>query len=249
MKKNQNKIAAVLACRVGSSRLFGKPMQKVGKYTILELLIKQIKKSKMISDVVLAISENPGNEVFVEFARKKGIEFVIGSEKNVLRRYIDAAKKVQADIVFRVSTENPFIHWEKIDEILKKHIKLKCDFSTFEPIPLGAGFHIINTNALEKSHKYGTSKYRSEHVDLYIFDNQDKFKTQVFNPEKYFQRPEFRLTVDNPQDLVLVREIYKALGKNDNPIPLKKIIKFLDDNPEIAKINSDLSVVKKNSWT
>jgi len=173
---------------------------------------------------------------------------VIGGEKDMLKRLIKAANLVDADIVFRVTTENPYFHWEEIDPTLRKHIKLKCDFSTLEPIPLGASFHIINTKALEKSFKNGTSRHRSEYCALYILENKEKFKTRVFQPEKILQRSEIRLTVDTPQDLILAREIYNALGKNGGPIQLKKIIKFLDKNPKLLEINSDISTVKKGSW-
>lgn len=243
--KNRYKVAAILACRIGSTRLFGKPLQRIGKFTILELQIRQIKKSKMISDIVLAISENKGNEVFVEFAQNHKLKYVIGGEKDVLKRFIKAANLVDADIVFRVSTENPYLHWEEIDPTLRKHIKLKCDFSTLEPIPLGAGFHIINTKALEKSFKNGTSRHHSEHVNLYINEHKEKFRSRIFNPKKVFQRSDIRLTVDTPEDLILVRKIYDAVGDNGKPIPFKKIIKFLDKNPELILINADIPREKK----
>ena len=83
-KDKPKRVAAVLACRVNSTRLFAKPLQRIGKYTILELLINQIKKSKTISDIVLAISENPGNDVFIDFAKKHRLKFIIGNEKDVL---------------------------------------------------------------------------------------------------------------------------------------------------------------------
>jgi len=248
IKVKTKKVAAVLACRVDSTRLFAKPLQRIGKYTILELLINQIKKSKSISDIVLAISENPGNEIFVDFAKKYRLKFIVGNEKDMLIRLIKGAKLVNADIVFRVTTENPYLYWEGIDNAIKQHIKQNYDFSMIEPIPIGSGFHIINRKALEISHIKGSSKHRSEHCDLYIYENRDKFKTHVFKPEKILQRSEIRLTVDTPQDLILVREIFDSLGKTGKPIQLKKIIKFLDKNPKLLEINSSISTIRKGSW-
>ena len=57
--KKSKSIAAVLPCRAYSTRLFAKPLQLVGDYSILELLIKQLKKSKEINDIVLAIAKTP----------------------------------------------------------------------------------------------------------------------------------------------------------------------------------------------
>ena len=246
-KAKKMKVAAVLACRVGSTRLFAKPLQLIGKYTILELLINQIKKSKIISDIVLAISENPGNEIFIDFAKKHRLKYIVGNEKDMLVRLIKGAKLVNADIVFRVTTENPYLYWEGIDNSIKQHIKQNYDFSMIEPIPMGSGFHIINRKALETSHKKGSSRHRSEHCDLYINENKNQFKIHVFKPEKILQRSDIRLTVDTPQDLILVREIFDSLVKTRKPIELKKIIKFLDKNPKLLEINSNISTIRKGS--
>jgi len=115
-------------------------------------------------------------------------------------------------------------------------------FSLVVPIPLGSGFQVINRSALEISHKYGTKRHRSEYCDMYINENKDKFKIYVFKPDKKLQKPQFRLTVDTPEDLIVVRKIYDKLGKKNNPISLRKIVKFLDDNPDIVKINSNIKM-------
>jgi spore coat polysaccharide biosynthesis protein SpsF (cytidylyltransferase family) len=52
------------------------------------------------------------------------------------------------------------------------------------------------------------------------------------------RRPEFRLTVDTPEDLDLAREIFKSLYKKGSIISLSDVIQLLDDNPDLCKINS-----------
>ena len=68
-------------------------------------------------------------------------------------------------------------------------------------------------------------------------DNLNKFKVQIIELPKDLLRPEYRLTVDNPEDLILYKKIYNKLKKYLPNIPLKKIINFLDKNPQIAKVN------------
>lgn len=235
----RKKVSCVLTCRINSSRLFGKPLQLVGDYTILELLVNQIRRSKMIDDIVLAISNRKGNEIFVEFAAKLGLKFVFADEDDVLKRLIYGAKYVNADIVFRVTPENPFIYWEGIDDAITKHIKGHFDFSLVTPLPLGSGFEIINQDALEISYKKGKDKHRVG-PDLYITENKTKFKINILRPPKEIQRNDLRLTVDTPQDLMLVRMIYKAIGNEDKPIKLISIIKLLDKNPCWLEINKNI---------
>ncbi len=237
LDSNEKKTVAVIACRIDSNRLFAKPMQLLEETSILELLISQIKKSVIIKDIVLAISEKSGNEIFVDFAQKHGLKFIRGNDLDVLHRLILGGRLTNADIVFRVTSENPYIYWEGIDSTIKNHINKKLDFSTVLPLPLGSSFEIINLNALEISHKKGSKRHRSEHCDLYIFENKKKFKINVLTPPKTLQYPDIRLTVDTPEDLMVVRMIYSALKNNNEPIKLVKIIDFLKKNPSIRKLN------------
>lgn len=248
MLSSEKKIVAILACRVDSSRLFAKPLQLVGKYRILELLINQINKSKMIDEIVLAISEKPGNEIFVDFAQKNNLKYVQGNDEDVLERLIIAAKYTNSEIIFRVTPENPFIFWEGIDDLIKKHISGKYDLSVIDGLPLGSNFEIINRKALEISHEKGRNEHRSELCTLYINQNQKKFRILRFKPAKNITRPDIRLTVDTPEDLIISRLIHRKLGKGRNPISLMKIIRFLDKNPKISEINSEIPIGVSRIW-
>ena len=247
--ENPNKqIAAIIACRVDSTRLYAKPLQLIDKFTILELLIKQIQKSSLIDDIVLAISDNVGNEPFVSIAKKHNLRYVIGDDSDVLGRIIKGAKYVNADTIFRVTSENPYIYWEGIDSLIKKHFEGRNDLSFYSDLPLGTFYEIIDLKALEVSHLNGSKKHKSELVTLYINEHQEKFKIKKFKTELLYNRPEMRLTVDTPQDLWVTRIIHFKLGDKDNPIPLKKIIRFLDEHKFIEKINSDIPIDESRIW-
>lgn len=235
------KVVAVIACRINSDRLFAKPLQKMGNEPILKHIIKQIKKSSLINEIVLAISEKNGNQVFEEFARENNLKFVIGDEIDVLSRLIKAANYTNANIIFRCTSENPFLYWEKIDNIIKKHIKGNFDYTYIPKIPLGSGFELINKKALEISHKNGSRKHRSELCTLYINENQKKFKILAYTPPKELQKPKMRLTVDTPEDLQLARIIFKSIG-GKHLIRIKDIISFLEKNQELTNLNSDVKV-------
>lgn len=246
--KNSHKIAATIACRVNSSRLVAKQMQLIDNRPIIHHVITQLKTSKLIDEIVLAISEDPGNDVFIDFAKKQKLKYVIGSDRDVLKRLIDAAKYVNADTIFRITPENPYIYWEGIDQLIKKHVSGDYDFSDCYATPLGSGFEIAKLEAFEISHSKGKDKHRSELCSLYIQENQKKFKIYHANPPKHLQRPELRVTVDTPEDLYVARKIFEKIGKGEKPIPLEKIIEFLDDNPEIKNFNSKIPLGVSRIW-
>lgn len=242
------KIAAILACRIGSKRLFAKPLQQLGNSTILGTLIRQLKQSKLINEIVLAISQNPGNEVFIDFAQKNNLKFVLGDDQDVQKRIIDAADLVQSDIVFRVTTEDPFVYWEIIDSAIKQHISTNVDLTYVPNLPEGTGFELINISALKNSHQHGNKKTRSELVTEYMYQNRHQFKFKSFNVSSEFQQPEIRLTVDYPEDLIFVRKIFAELNFEKKIPSLKNILKLFDRNPKLLEINKEFVDQSYRNW-
>ena len=244
MKKQTNfpKIVAVLPCRIFSTRLFAKPLQQINDYEILFLLITQLKKSSLINEIILAISDDSGSKLYVDFAKKLKIPYVIGSESDVLGRLIKGVKKLHADILLRVTSENPYIYWEGIDKLIQNHISGNHDLSFYKNLPIGASYELINLKSLEIAHKFGNAKHRSEYSSLYFFENQNNFLINPVLPKKSLQFPKIRLTVDTPEDLIVARIIHTRLGKKTNPIKLEKIIHFLNSNKKVLKLNSKIKL-------
>ena len=246
MDNSKNKIICAIACRLDSSRLFGKPLQLVGDKTILELQIDQLKNCKLIDDIVLAISKAKGNEIFIEFAKKNNLKFIQGDENNVSERLRKAAKFVNANIIFRTTSEDPFKFWEIFDSAIESHIQNNADITYPKNLPEGTGFEIINLKSLEEVMEKG-SKKDLEHVTNYIYRNPKKFKINIIQVPKPLRRPEIRLTIDNPEDLILVREIMLELQKNKLLLSLENIIKVIDMNSELKKINKKF-INKDRKW-
>lgn len=244
-QKNTQKIIAVLPCRIFSTRLFAKPLQQINNYEILLLLISQLKKASLLDKIVLAISNDSGSKLYVDFAKKFKVPYIIGSESDVLGRLIKGVKKANGDILLRVTSENPYIYWEGIDSLIQNHLSGNYDLSFYKNLPIGASCEIINLKSLEIAHKYGNKKHRSEYSTLYFFENPHKFSINPVLPKKSLQFPKIRLTVDTPEDLILARIIHDKLGMKTNPIKLEKIIDFLNSNKQIMKLNSNIQLKYK----
>ena len=244
-RKSNYKIAAVIPCRLESERLYGKQMQLIGKNQILSYLIQNLKKSKLIDSIVLAISKKSSNKPLIEFAKENNLNYILGSEHDVLKRLIDAAKKVQAVNILRVGSENPFIFHEGIDNLIQKHVKGNYDLSTYSDLPLGSSFELVKLSALKISHKLGSKRHKSEYSTLFIDENPTRFNILREKPPKNLRRSKLRLTVDSPEDLIVIRKIYNAIGNKQKLLPLKQIINFLDKHPKIKKINSNIPLKYK----
>jgi spore coat polysaccharide biosynthesis protein SpsF len=230
----KRKLVAALACRMRGARLYGKPLQPLDintGYTILDLLIDGIKAKVDIQEIVLGIAEGVENKVFEEVARKHGIGFIYGSEKDVLSRLISCGEHACATDIFRVTTECPFIAWELFETAWAQHIKNNNDITVTDYLSEGMNFEIYTQKSLEASHKNGGDYERSEFCSAYARRNPRAFKIEIIEPDKADQRLDLRLTVDYPEDLVVCRKVYENLKGKTPHIPIKDIIKFLNNNP------------------
>ena len=58
------------------------------KITILQFIINNLKNTKALQDIGLAISNKKENLIFKDIAKKNSIKYVFGDDENVLSRLI-----------------------------------------------------------------------------------------------------------------------------------------------------------------
>lgn len=235
------RLVAVIACRSQGSRLYGKPVQNldVGQGTrILDNIVDCLSTLPEIEEIVLGIAEGEENVVYRRFAEQRGLRFVIGDEVDVLGRLIAGGRLAQATDIFRVTSESPFPYFEYVTEAWATHVRSDADALFFDDIVDGCGFEIISLSALETSHRDGEDRHRSELCTLYMRENNDRFQIRRVSGPPELNRKDLRLTVDNPEDLVIARAVYKAFADKAPRIPVAEIVRFLDANPSLIALTA-----------
>jgi len=230
-------VDALLACRVTGSRLHGKPVQNLTPDgpMIIESLVSYLKEVKSIRKIALCIAEGNENLVFQNIAEEKGLPYMFGPEDDVLKRLIKAGDYFDTDVVFRITSEGPFVLHDYADQLIKEFINGGYDWGTLDQSPEGTGYELIKLDALKKSHINGTERNRSELVTSYICENQKEFKMLFMEIDSKLQRPEVRLTVDYAEDLIFCQKVYRELKEPGKLIKIQDIINFWDSNPEARK--------------
>ncbi len=238
MNKIKRKIVAILACRNNSKRLYGKPLRYLDKkknIRIIDQIIFALKKLNLLDEIVLAVPKTKANKIYESIAIKHKIKISFGPEKNVIKRLIIAAKETSATDIFRVTSESPFLYYQQVKRVLLKYKSNKIDAIFFDNIVDGCGFEIFTLNSMIKSLKYSKGDAK-EHVTKYIRLNEKKFSIIKLSGPKNLFRKDLRLTVDNYEDLVICKKIYKKFF-NDAPLfNLNKIVNYLDKNPKLKKL-------------
>lgn len=230
---------------MGSTRLPGKVLKIVEGKTLLGHLILRVKKAKTLDKIVIATTENPEDNVVAVEAGKLGIEVFRGSENDVLDRYYQAAKKYGDDTVVRLTGDCPLMDPAVVDEVVNFYNKNKISngvdyISNVRPptYPDGIDVEVFSFKTLERAWQEAKLTSEREHVTAYIGNHPEIFK--IGNVKYKKDVSSLRLTVDNSEDLILIKKIFFALYKKNGNFTLEDILDFLDKNPEIAKINKNI---------
>jgi spore coat polysaccharide biosynthesis protein SpsF len=233
------KLVASLACRARGSRLYGKPLQLLDierGISVLEHMVKALRTEPTISEIVFAVATGPENEPFHQLGEALGLRTIRGDEKDVLGRHLITAELTGATDIFIVTTESPFTYFEAIEAAWQTHRDEGNDLTATDDLPDGSAFAMFTVDTLRRSHTQGEDRHRSEFISLYVRDHIADFKVRVYPvPEPVF-RPDIRLTIDYPEDLVLCRRVYEHFQDLAPRIPVQDIIEYLDAHPEINDI-------------
>jgi spore coat polysaccharide biosynthesis protein SpsF len=233
------KLVAAIACRNNGSRLYGKPLQNldiIQQISILDNIVACLKTLPEIDEIVLGISEGIENLSFENYAKRNQLNYVIGDEKDVLSRLILCGEISNATDIFRVTSESPFLYFEEVKNCWNLYKEKNLDALFMDEIIDGCGFEIISLNALQKSHQLGGERHRSELCTLYLRENANNFNIEKLSPPIKLIRKDLRLTVDNPEDLVVCRAIYNHFKKYAPRIPLREVVNFLDSNSNLREL-------------
>tara|TARA_B100000963_G_scaffold224464_2_gene195675 strand:- start:1330 stop:3357 length:2028 start_codon:yes stop_codon:yes gene_type:complete len=220
---------AIIQARLNSMRFPEKIIKKLGDTTVLEFLVKRLKKSKKIDMIILATSDN--SKELINITKKNKIKiFVLSSNpENVLKRFYKCSVKYHLkdnDNIIRITGDCPFIDPKLVDRALIKINEGNYDLvsNTFpSTYPDGLDFSIFKLRILKQTYKSAKKKYDMEHVTSMMYRNKKIKKFNIKSPKNYSK---LRLTVDTPQDLIYLNQILKRIEiKNFSLKDLIKIIK------------------------
>ena len=236
---NNNKVIAIVQARYFASRLPGKVLKKVNNKTILEILIKRLLKSKKISKIIIACSSNKMDKEIIKIAKKIKIDYFIGPEKNVLKRYYLAAKKFKFNNICRITADCPLIDSNIVDIVIQKLFEKKVDYASnaIPPsFPDGLDIEIFNFKSLAKTYKNAKSEYDKEHVNPYMKRDKNITKFNLKNEEDLSW---LRVTLDEQRDYNLIKKILENF-KNQPFFKLKDLMKYYSKNKNLFLINKGI---------
>jgi spore coat polysaccharide biosynthesis protein SpsF len=238
------KVVAIIQARMSSTRLPGKVLKTAGGRTMLERMLERVKRAQTVDQVVVATTTDPSDDAIVRASRKYGAQVFRGSLPDVLDRYYQAAKQYQADIVVRLTGDCPLIDPDLIDEVVNALIDKQVDFACnrlpppfSRTYPIGLDVEACTFAALENAWRNADQKHEREHVLPFLYAEPGRFK--VFQLNHAEDLGHLRWTLDTPEDLQLLRRIYRNFkGRND--FSWLDVLALWRAKPEIFAINAQV---------
>ena len=191
-------------------------MLDLGGKTALERCVERVQQFRGISEIIIATSTEVQDDVVVRMARHLGVGFYRGSHQDVLRRYTEAAREIQADAIVRCTSDCPLLDPEVSSLVIKQFLESHVDYlsNTLERrFPKGLDTEIFSMQALEKANHDAQELDEREHVTLHMYRNLDKFLCKQLVMEGVLDRSHIRWTLDTLEDYCFLSSIFQ---KNNN---------------------------------
>lgn len=223
---------------MGSKRLPGKVLFSLGDTTVLGSTVRQVQSAKKIGKVVVATSDQTDDDPIVAECEKLGVEVFRGSLDDVLDRYYKTAKHVGAEHICRATADCPLIDPSVIDRVANAYEGERPDYistgRTDSTFPDGMDTEIFSFKALERAWKEAKLPSEREHVTPYMWKHPELFIVREVKNDRDYST--FRLTIDEPADYEVVKEIAARVM----PLSMTNIIEYLFSHPEVAARNASI---------
>jgi spore coat polysaccharide biosynthesis protein SpsF len=235
------KTVAIIQARMGSTRLPGKVLLDLAGEPMLARVVTRVQRAGTLDQVCVATSVGAQDDPIVSLCADLGVDCFRGPEDDVLDRYLQAANWAAADVVVRITSDCPLIDPEVIDQVVDGFWRESPDYAsnTLERCwPRGLDTEAFSMNALETAGREAREPYERAHVTPFFYRNPERFRLLPISGP--FALGDHRWTVDEIDDLEMVREVYAAFDDGAST-DWRSILDLLKTRPEIAAKNRSVA--------
>ena len=240
-------IAAIIQARVGARRLPNKTLIPIGEHTLLGWTIKAVSACPLLDQVIVATTTDPADEPVCALAREYGALAFRGNENDVLDRFVQCAREFGVDVICRVSGDSPLWSPWAGNFVIQEFLAAGVDYAANcirDVYPLGVQAEVFSRAALEASVALADLPTDHEHATPALRRHYPRFNLLSVVAPPELERPQYRLCVDNVDDLSVVQELFGRLPRvGDLPPDLLTVCQELDADPGLVARSA--SVVQK----
>lgn len=228
---------------MGSSRLPGKVLRRLGDATVLEQMVRRVTLAKAGSFCAVLTTTSPDDDAIVAACQAMDVPCFRGHPTDCLDRHFKAGVYFGADAVVKIPSDCPLIDPRIIDRVVEAFgdAGRGLDYAgNLHPpsYPDGNDVEVMAFSALETAWAESVDPVEREHTTPFLWRRPSRFRLGHVAWETGLDLSEsHRLTLDYPEDLELIRRIHEALSPRGPDYSLDDILGFLARNPGVHRIN------------
>ena len=226
---------------MGSTRLPGKVLMDLGGQSVLSRVVRRLARAKLLQQIVVATSVAPADDAIMAACLRLQVPCFRGSEGDVLDRYYQTARDWPSDAVVRITADCPLIDPEVVDQTIGMFLSSGADYTsnvTPRTYPRGLDTEVFTVAGLERCWREAREPHQREHVTPFFYECPGRFRiSSLSGPEDYSR---YRLTLDTPEDLQLLRAVYASFDNRDT-VSWQEVVGLLERRPDLAALNSHVA--------
>jgi spore coat polysaccharide biosynthesis protein SpsF (cytidylyltransferase family) len=230
-------VGAIIQARTGSTRLPGKVLLDIEGMSMLARVVDRVRRAATIDRIVIATTANAQDDPLAAHAGALSVDVFRGDEDDVLDRYYRAATQFELDVIVRITSDCPLLDPGLLDRVVTLARESRVDYAADtlpRRFPRGLDVEVFPVATLERVWREATTFQDRAHVTPYVLDHPAAFSTAGITDA--VDRSHMRWTVDTPEDLTFVREVYRELATRD--FTWTDVLNVLDRRPELLQINA-----------
>ncbi len=231
---------AILQARMSSTRLPGKVLRPLVGAPMIVRQIERLKRARLLSQIVVATSTEPSDDVLVQVCEAHTIAVYRGDLSNVLDRFHGALTAFgEPETFLRLTADCPLADPDLIDHCIAEHLKSGADY-TYNTAdwtyPKGLDVEVCKSAALFAAWRETTEPYEREHVTPFIYRRPERFRVHSVRRDPPWP---YRWTVDTPEDFAFVDAVYRALYPHNAEFTTDDVLAWQVQHPEAVLPNLD----------
>jgi glutamate-1-semialdehyde 2,1-aminomutase/spore coat polysaccharide biosynthesis protein SpsF len=229
----------ILQARMGSKRLPGKVLLPIrGRKTVIAEIVERSRAIAGIDGVICAIPDTIDCEELAGAAQAAGAIVFRGSEKDVLDRYHQAARRHAADTIIRITGDCPLIDPYLCGDLIHFFRLSGADLAANDILhtwPVGLGCEVFTFASLERAAAEAKAPEEREHVSPFMLNHPDMRVVGLVNLDGDYGH--YRWTLDTMRDYEMIRELFGRLPEGPAAYDYRVPLSIVQADPPLAKWN------------
>lgn len=240
------KIGYLITARMKSTRLPKKVTKKILGREVIRWMIDRLKLNTEIDEIILCTSTNKQDDILEKIALEENIKIFRGSEDDVIKRLYDASIFFNLDYAINITADCPLVSYKYISSIIETYRETDADLVRALDLPHGFFSYGLKIAAMKKvcDIKKGSN---TEVWGTYFVDS-GYFNVVDLEIAEDLKRPDYRLTLDYPDDFTFFEHIYKHFGMETYKKSMVEILDYLDNHKDVVAINKHCAELFKTRW-